>query len=160
MLSKPEMAAKMVRRALASGFNAQYLLVDAWFGNKTTLRLTQATDLTAILRMKKDKTQYRYSYYSNGARCTTLADARELYSHHVRKQWQSIQGTRHHYKLLDVELNLASSPNEAPQWVPYRLLFVKGTRGDNAKAPGKHDWALFITTDTAMEASRDRKSVV
>lgn len=154
MLSKPEMAAKMVRRALASGFNAQYLLVDAWFGNKTTLRLTQATDLTAILRMKKDKTQYRYSYYSNGARCTTLADARELYSHHVRKQWQSIQGTRHHYKLLDVELNLASSPNEAPQWVPYRLLFVKGTRGDNAKAPGKHDWALFITTDTAMEASR------
>ena len=154
LLSKPEMAARMVARAGQKGFTAEYLLADAWFGNKTTLRLTQATDLTAILRMKKDKTQYRYSYYRNGTRCTTMADAKTLYSHYVRKQWQSIQGTRYRYKLLDVELNLASSPNEAPQWVPYRLLFVKGTTGDNAAIPGKHDWALFITTDTAMQASR------
>jgi hypothetical protein len=43
--------------------------------------------------------------------------------------------------LLNVELNLASSSNEAPQWVPYRLLFVKGTMGDNAATPSKHDWA-------------------
>ncbi|SFL76796.1 hypothetical protein [Nitrosomonas communis] len=64
--------------------------------------------------MKKDKTQYRYSYCSNEARCTTMADAKRLYGHHVRKQWQSIQGTRYRYKLLDVELNLALSLNEAP----------------------------------------------
>jgi hypothetical protein len=75
----------MVKRALALGFNAEYLLADAWFGNKTTLRLTHATDLTAFLRMKKDKTQYRYSYYINAARCTTMADAKRLYSHHVCK---------------------------------------------------------------------------
>lgn len=36
----------------------------------------------------------------------------------------------------------------------YRLLFVKGNTADNANTPGKHDWALFITTDTAMQASR------
>ncbi|WP_074905736.1 transposase [Nitrosomonas communis] len=51
LLSKPEIAAKMVRRALASGFSAEHLLAEAWFGNKTTLRLTQTTDLTAIVRM-------------------------------------------------------------------------------------------------------------
>ncbi|SFM46607.1 hypothetical protein [Nitrosomonas communis] len=43
---------------------------------------------------------------------------------------------------------------KCPQWLPYRLLFVKGTTGDHAATPGKHDWALFITTDTPMEASR------
>ena len=77
LLNKPEMAAEMVVYALASGFSAEHLLADAWFGNKTTLRLTQATDLTAIVRMKKEKTQYRYSYYRYGVRCTTLADAKD-----------------------------------------------------------------------------------
>jgi hypothetical protein len=67
-MSKPEMAADMVKRALTKGFSADYLLADAWFGNKTTLRLTQSTDLTAILRMKKDKTQYRYRYTSMESR--------------------------------------------------------------------------------------------
>ena len=112
LLNKPEMAAEMVVYALASGFSAEHLLADAWFGNKTTLRLTQATDLTAIVRMKKEKTQYRYSYYRYGVRCTTLADAKGLCSHHVRKQWQSILETRYHFKLLDIELNLASSSHE------------------------------------------------
>ncbi|TYP70031.1 MULTISPECIES: transposase [Nitrosomonas] len=93
-------------------------------------------------------------YDSNGARCTTMADAKRLYRHHIRKQWQSIQGTRYRYRLLDVGLNLASSLDEAPQWVPYRLLFVKGTTADNAATSGKHDWTLFITTDTTIEASR------
>ena len=66
LMSKPEMAADMVKRALTKGFATDYLVADAWYGNKTTLRLTQATDLTAILRMKKDKMLYRYSYYVNG----------------------------------------------------------------------------------------------
>lgn len=48
LMSKPEMAADMVKRALTKGFSADYLLADAWFGNKTTLRLTQSMDLTAI----------------------------------------------------------------------------------------------------------------
>jgi hypothetical protein len=42
---------------------------------------------------------------------------------------------------------------KCPQWLLYRLLFVKGTTGDHAATLGKHDWALFITTDTAMEAN-------
>ncbi|MDP1558394.1 MAG: hypothetical protein Q8K59_05800 [Nitrosomonas sp.] len=30
-----------------------------------------------------------------------MADAKGLYSHHVRKQWQSIQGSRYHYGYRD-----------------------------------------------------------
>jgi SRSO17 transposase len=153
-MSKPEMAVNMVNRALAKGFAADHLLADAWFGNKTTLRLTQATDLTAILRMKKDKTLYRYSYYAQGERHTVMVNSKDLYRHHVRKQWQKIQGTQYRYKMLDVELNLTASAKEDAQWVSYRLLFVKGTTGDETETPGKHDWALFLTTDTSMQPSQ------
>lgn len=153
-MSKPEMAANMVNRALNKGFAADYLLADAWFGNKTTLRLTQAMDLTAILRMKKDKTLYRYSYYAKGQQHTIMANAKELYSHHVRKHWQKIHGTKYRYKILDVELNLTSSAKEEAQWVSYRLLFVKGTTGDDTEISGKHDWALFLTTDTSMKPNQ------
>ena len=83
-----------------------------------------------------------------------MTNAKSLYRHQVRKQWQMIQGTRYQCKVLNVELNLTSSPKEASQWVSYRLLFVKGTIEDNTSEPGKHDWALFLTTDTSMEPSR------
>ncbi len=82
-----------------------------------------------------------------------MVNAKELYSHHVRKQWQKIQGTHYYCKVLDVELNLSSAKEEV-QWVSYRLLFVKGTTGDNIEIPGKHDWALFLTTETSIEPSR------
>lgn len=52
-MSKLEMAVTMVNRALNKGFAADYLLADARFGSKTTLWLTQVTDLSAILWMKK-----------------------------------------------------------------------------------------------------------
>ena len=51
-------------------------------------------------------------------------------------------------------LNLTVSAKEKAQWVSYRLLFVKGTTGDDTEIPGKHDWALFLTTDTSMEPSQ------
>ena len=125
-MSKPEIASNMVNQALAKGFAADYLLADAWFGNKTTLRLTQAMDLTAILRMKKDKTLYRFAITPRVSN-TVMANAKDLYCHHIRKQWQKIKETHYRYKILDVELNLAASAKEDAQWVSYRLLFVKGT---------------------------------
>ena len=153
-MSKPHLLAAMVKRAIANGFAADYLLADAWFGNKTTLRLTQEFDLTAILRMKKGNMQYRYSYYANGQHYTVMADAAELYRQHVRKQWQVIPGTRYQSKVLDVELNLAESPKDESVWVSYRLLFVRGTTGDDKVQAGKHDWALFLTTDTSLSPAR------
>jgi hypothetical protein len=148
------MLAAMVKRAIGNGFMADYLLGDAWFGNKPTLRLTQQHDLTAILRMKKNNMQYRYSYYENGQMRTVMTDAAGLYSEHVRKQWQRIAGTRYQSKVLDVELNLAESPKDKAVWVNYRLLFVRGIGEDESAQPGKHDWALFLSTDTTLSPAR------
>ena len=110
--------------------------------------------MTAILRMKKDATQYRYSYYANGQQHTVMANAIELYRLPMRKQWQVIPGTRYQSKVLDVELNLAVSPKDESVWVSYRLLFVRGTTGDDKVHAGKHDWALFLTTDTSLSLAR------
>lgn len=153
-LGKPQLLAAMVKRAISNGITADYLLADAWFGNKTTLRLTQEHDLTAVLRMKKGNMQYRYSYYANGKVQTVMADAEELYRQHVRKHWQVIQGTRYQSKVLDVELNLAESPKDEAVWTPYRLLFVRGIAEDEKSQAGKHDWALFLSTDTTLSPSR------
>lgn len=153
-MSKPTMLAAMINRALYHGITADYLLADAWFGNKTTLRLTQQFDLTAILRMKKNTLQYRYTYYDKGQYITVIANAAELFREHVRKQWQVIPGTRYQSKVLDVELNLAESPKDEAVWVSYRLLFVRGTVEETEIQPGKHDWALFLTTDTSLSSAR------
>jgi len=104
--------------------------------------------------MKKGNMQYRYRYYANGQLHVVMADAAELYRQQVRKQWQAIPGTRYQSKVLDVELNLAESPKDEAVWVSYRLLFVKGTTADEKIQAGKHDWALFLTTDTSLSPAR------
>jgi hypothetical protein len=40
-----------------------------------------------------------------------MANAKELYSHYVRKQWQKIQGTQYRYKMLLGEYLVASPLN-------------------------------------------------
>jgi hypothetical protein len=42
---------------------------------------------------------------------------------------------------------LSSSPDEAEQWIKVRLLFVRGIAQPEKAQPGKHDWAVFLTTD-------------
>ncbi len=51
-LTKPQLLALSVKRAIRSGFDADYFLGDAWFGNKPTIRLTEECNLIALLRMK------------------------------------------------------------------------------------------------------------
>jgi hypothetical protein len=77
-----------------------------------------------------------------------------LYQSCVRCQWQKIPGQPYQAKALDRELNLSSSPNEADQWVNVRLLFVRGIATQDKTQPGKHDWAVFLTTDTHLEPQR------
>lgn len=55
LMSKPEMAVDMVKCALSKDYSTDCLIVGAWCSNKTTLRLTQSMDLTAILRSKRTK---------------------------------------------------------------------------------------------------------
>ena len=44
--------------------------------------------LTAIVRMKKDKTKYRYTIFENGKAQYQLLNAVELYKKAIRQQWK------------------------------------------------------------------------
>ena len=150
--TKPEMVSAMIKRALNAGIMADYLLADAWFGTKGMIRLTQETALVPVLRMKKNNMKYRLSDYVRGKTVTRELDVRALYKHCVRKAWQPIRGQKYQAKIVDVELNLAEN-KEAEEWVKVRLLFVRGNAGDTQATTGKHDWAVFLTTDTKLSSA-------
>ena len=148
-LTKPQLLAASLKRAVNSGFEADYFIGDAWFGNKPTLRLSEECNVTAIFRMKKDKTQYRLSIIKNGVIQYQMLSAVELFKQVVRKQWDKISGAPYKAKFIDVEINLAEK-NEAGRWRKVRLLFVRGVNCDDKPQAGKHDWAMFLCTDCKL----------
>ena len=150
--TKPEMVSAMIKRALNAGIMADYLLADAWFGTKAMIRLTQETDLVPVLRMKKNNMKYRMSEFVRGNIVSRELDLRALYKRCVRKAWQPIPGQKYQANVVDVELNLAES-KDSEQWVKVRLLFVRGNAGDTQATTGKHDWAVFLTTDTHLSSA-------
>jgi len=97
---------------MRNGFEADYFLADAWFGNKTTIRLTEDCDMTALLRMKKDQTKYRFSTLKEGEIHYQMRSATELFQQFVRKQWDKIPGTSYQSKVIDVELNIAKNKGD------------------------------------------------
>jgi len=56
--------------------------------------------------------------------------------------------------MLDVQLNLASSEKEPEQWRNVRLLFVRGNAAIEKQETGKHDWAVFWSTDINLDAAK------
>ena len=153
-LTKPELLAASVKRVISHGFAADYFLADAWFGNKPTLRMTLDNDLTAILRMKKDKTKYRHTTFKQGMKQEQMLTATELFQQVVRKQWDKVPGTRYQSKSLEVGLNLKKQSTDPDHWVTVRLLFVRGANADSKPQVGKHDWALFLSTDTELSPQK------
>jgi hypothetical protein len=150
--TKPEMVSAMIKRALNAGIMADYLVADAWFGTKGMIRLTQETSLVPVLRMKKNNMKYRFSDYVRGKTVTRELDLQALYKYCVRKAWQPIRGQKYQAKIVDVELNLAEN-KDAEKWVKVRLLFVRGNAGDTQTTAGKHDWAVFLTTDMNLSSA-------
>jgi SRSO17 transposase len=144
--TKPEMVCDMIARAIRGGINADYFLADAWFATKHILRMTIEHSLVAIVRMKKNKMKYRLITNGN----SHLLCAQELYKQHVKGRWQTLDHMPYQSKSIAVELNLASSAKESPQWVKVKLLFVRSVDESKQQA-SKHDWALFLTTDSQLE---------
>ncbi len=151
--TKPEMVNAMIHRALRADILADYLLADAWFGSKPMIRLSQEVSLTAVLRMKKNNLKYGLAEYRHGAMERRGLDVQALYRHIVRKAWQKIPGQAYRAKIVDVELNLAENDKAPEQWVNVRLLFVRGNADTAKSKAGKHDWAVFLCTDTALTAA-------
>jgi len=149
--SKPEMATTMMKRAIRSGVDADYVVADAWFGTKPMIRSALDLDVGAILRMKKNKMKYRAVVKG---RKKQLLDAQELYSTAVKRQWKKVRGMPWKAVMLDVELDLAEKGDKKPQWRSMRLLFVRGVNEPGVADVSKKDWALFLTTDTHLSMSK------
>lgn len=149
-LTKPQLLRGELKRTIRNGFCADYFVADAWFGNKSTIRLTEECNLIAVLRMKKDKTQYRFTTFVDGEANYQMLTANELFKKKVRKKWDRIPGTPYFGKTIDVELNLADKKTNPDQFQPVRLLFVRGASNSDKPQVGKHDWALFLTTDCEL----------
>jgi len=145
--TKPQMVRAMISRALRADIDAQYFLADAWFATKAILQLTEEKSLTAIVRMKKNKTKYRIRNTEQ------LMNAQELFKHQVKGHWRQLNGQPYQSKSITVDLNLSTSPKEPEQWISVKLLFVRGVAEDKPQA-GKSDWALFLSTDSEL---RDEK---
>ncbi len=148
------MAKSMMARAIRGGVKAEFLLADAWFGTKAMLRSTEELSLTAIVRMKKSKLKYRLTTYKNEQEVVRDLDLKALYKQTVRKKWQKISGQAYQCKGLDVQLNLANSEKEPEQWRNVRLLFVRGNTELEKQETGKHDWAVFLSTDINLEPEK------
>jgi len=152
--TKLQMAKAMIHRAVRAGIKADYLLADAWFGNKTTIRTAEESLLTAVVRMKKDTMKYRLTEIQAGQAVHREVAVKTLYQACIRGQWEKIPGQPYQAKALDVGLNLSESPKEPERWIKVRLLFVRGVvHGEQAQA-GKHDWAVFLTTDPGLAPQR------
>ena len=144
---KPEMASHMMKRAIRSGIEADYMVADAWFGTKPMIRTALELDVCAILRMKKSKMKYRAVI---SGRKKQLLNAKELYTHAVKRKWRKVRGMPWKAVTLDVELDLAEKIEKKPHWQPVRLLFVRGLKECDEAQAGKKDWALFLTTDIQL----------
>lgn len=153
-MTKPKLLALAVKRAIRNGFEADYFLADAWFGNKPTLRMTEKNSLTAIVRMKKNKTQYRYTTFNQGEVQKQMLTAVELFQKAVRKQWEKIPGTPYQAKIITVDLNLAEKKSAPDHWITVQLQFVRGVEENSKPQAGKHDWALFLCTDSALSPQK------
>jgi hypothetical protein len=79
-----------------------------------------------------------------------LPCAKALYKEHIKGCWQTLNHLPYQSKSIVVELNLASSDKEPAQWVKVKLLFVHSVNEEKQQA-SKHDWALFLTTDSQLD---------
>jgi SRSO17 transposase len=152
--TKPEMARAMIARAQREGVDAAYLLADAWFGTKSMIAIAQDALLTPIVRMKNNKMKYRYSRYTPDKVVYQELDLSGLYQSAVRGQWGKIPGHNYQSKTVVVDLNLNDPKDEVARWIKVRLLFVRGVPDSDKAQPGKHDWCVFLTTDTQLDPQR------
>ena len=151
LLSKPQMAANMMKRATRCGIEADYVIADAWFGTKSMMRAALGLEMCAILRMKKSKMKYRAVIKG---RKKELLNAQELYTCVVKREWKKVRGLPWKAVLLDVELDLAEDDEKTPCWQSVRLLFVRGLKEPADTDAGKKDWALFLTTDVHLSMNK------
>lgn len=139
-LTKPALAVKMLKAALAQGFPASYLLVDAWFTSPTFCRNVQDLGLQIIGRLKRDRTLY----YRAGLGYT-LEQLYQAHKHRLVKE-------------AALGLALLSVPVTCGNGLPGAVVLTKGYKEPDLEArPGgkikaEPPWAAFFCTDLTLPA--------
>lgn len=151
--TKPQMARAMIARAQRAGIEAQYLLADAWFGTRKMIAVAQDALLRPIVRMKNNKMKYRHTLHTPDKVVHQELDLARLYQSVVRGRWEKIPNQQYQSRTVVVELNLNDAKEDA-RWVKVRLLFVRGVCNTDKVQAGKHDWCVFLTTDTHLDAQK------
>lgn len=135
--TKHELFRSMLQRAIRFGYQAAFLLTDAWFGCKDNIALALELNLTGIFQMKRGNLGYRYQ-----GRTYT---AGELYVKVQRCLRPAHRKARFKTASLVVSLNLETRVGQPPKWTEVRLVFsapVKSTKPET--------WVVFLCTDTAL----------
>lgn len=150
--TKVQMATGMIRRAVRHGIRASYVIADAWFANKAMMRAAIGLGMTAVLRMKKNKTTYRVRH-GKGYR---LLDAKGLYRRAVRKQWNQVAELPWKAVEMSVEIDLSTDTGSKakPAYRKVKLLFVRGINDKEDRTASKKDWALFLSTDAQLDSGK------
>lgn len=127
----------MLRRAIQAGWDAAYLLADAWFGCKENIALSLELGLTGIFQMKRGNLTYRYQ----GRDYT----ATELYTKVHRRMRPANRKARYKTASLQVEINLQTDSSQPAQWASVRLVFSAPVRAYESKP-----WVVFLCTDSTL----------
>lgn len=148
--TKNQMAGGMLRRSIREGISANYVVADAWFGNKQMINNALSLGLTAILRMKKNKLKYRIKQSNQWLEL----DAKALYQYAVRKKWGKVRGLPWKAVEMAVQVNLTMDKGAIANYQSVKLLFVRGINEEPDVDGSAKDWALFLATDPEISSSK------
>lgn len=139
-LSKPALALKMLKAALAQGIPALHLLVDAWFTSPKFCQGVKDLGLHVIGRLKRDHTLY----YRDGVGYI-LAQLYQAHKHRL-------------VKVPDLGLSLIRVPVYCGNGLKGAIVFTKGYKEPDletrpgGKIKAEPTWAAFFTTDLTLTA--------
>jgi hypothetical protein len=139
-LTKPALALKMLRQALAQGIPALYLLVDAWFTSPKFCQGVKDLGLHVIGRLKRDHTLY----CGDGIGYTL----NQLYQAHKHRL----------VKVPTLGLSLLRVPVTCGNGLNGAIVLTKGYKEPDletrpgGKLKAESPWAAFFTTDLSLTA--------
>lgn len=135
--TKHQLFRDMLQRALRAGWQAWYLVADAWFGCKENVACCLDNKLTGIFQMKRGNMVYQDQGRSH--------TAKELYLKVQRRMRPITRKARYKTASLTVRLNLQSQANQPARWVKVRLIFSAPVRASHADT-----WVVFLCTDVTL----------
>ncbi len=135
--NKHQLFRGMLQRAVDFGYQAAFLLADAWFGCKENIALALELKLTGLFQMKRGNMSYRYQ----GRHYT----ARQLYVKVQRRLRPANGRARFKTASLVVSVNLETRAGQPPNWAEVRLVFSAPVKAAHADT-----WVVFLCTDTAL----------